>query len=439
MIFGLLATLVGVGAMISFVDDENESTDETNIDHSADSPSINPDAILGTDGPDRIENADNADPLEYFLYDGSDNLEAGPSDDTVHAGEGYNFISAGAGDDIVNGGSGQDVIWGQEGQDTLLGNDGNDQIYDTEGFNLIDGGAGNDHILAGSNSTVSGGSGEDTFGLFLDLEASKPVVITDFDPSEDIITGITITTEGQQALEITAVDREDGTGADLYHGTQHIAAFEGSHSSDLGDIPVSFVSAGYSITDYSGDATISGTGGDEQEIHGGDGDDRLSGGLNHGAEGDSLNGGSGDDILTALGASSAVYTHGEGGTETIQNQTQMRGDQGNDTLISTNSNILTGGEGSDLFALSQSHYHSTLEVEPTEITDYNPEEDQIMIEGAYLKDGEALSIVTWDDGTGADIVVGDLVIANVTGGQDLSADDIIISSLSLEEELLGHH
>ena len=45
----------------------------------------------------------------------------------------------------------------------------------------------------------------------------------------------------------------------------------------------------------------------------------------------------------------------------------------------------------------------------------------------------------WDDGQGADLVVDGIVAARITGGQNLTVDDIQLAYPSIYVDLLGYH
>ena len=108
-------------------------------------------------------------------------------------------ISGLGGNDTLNGSDGSDFLDGGAGDDTLNGEGDDDTLYDTSGLNLLDGGAGNDTLLSYSptsgqiliggagndrflllsanGSTLTGGSGIDTY----ELDAGRTGnVITDF-------------------------------------------------------------------------------------------------------------------------------------------------------------------------------------------------------------------------------------------------------------------
>ncbi len=116
------------------------------------------------------------------------------------------YIAAFGDGATVDGGPGDDVILNFDGAATLSGGAGDDLIdahafaeeYDQNSiqrFNtgdghadMVDGGDGNDRIFVDGGDTVTGGSGSDQIeAAFHFGTGSEPVIITDFQPSEDQI------------------------------------------------------------------------------------------------------------------------------------------------------------------------------------------------------------------------------------------------------------
>lgn len=76
-------------------------------------------------------------------------------------------------------------IRGGFAEDTLTGTTGGDKIFGEAGGDQLDGGAGDDWLEDGTGAdTLTGGAGADVFAFVPDGDAD---VITDFDPSQDII------------------------------------------------------------------------------------------------------------------------------------------------------------------------------------------------------------------------------------------------------------
>ena len=107
------------------------------------------DAILGTDGNDRIKGT--------------------ASDDFIQGLDGRDTLRGMLGDDILDGGGGNDDLQGGVGNDTLLGGDGNDRLLgylaweseNDQGDDLLYGGPGNDRMFGGrGNDTYLFGRGD---------------------------------------------------------------------------------------------------------------------------------------------------------------------------------------------------------------------------------------------------------------------------------------
>lgn len=150
---------------------------------------------------------------------GADILVGAEGDDSLRGEGGNDIIHGFAGDDFISGGDGDDFLVGSQGADTLKGNDGEDFIdgtalftsaefldalYDPEGYggqiplefgaapvsedgDVIKGGAGDDTIRVGTDDTVSGNEGSDTFLAAGWITPGSPAIITDFNPSEDVL------------------------------------------------------------------------------------------------------------------------------------------------------------------------------------------------------------------------------------------------------------
>ena len=106
--------------------------------------------VQGTDGDDLIDAA-YIEPVE-FGSDRVDNNDApdGSNDDLIMAGDGNDTVFAGLGEDTVFGGSGDDLLYGGAGDDLLYGEDGNDTLI---------GGAGDDSLFGGAGDDVLYGDG----------------------------------------------------------------------------------------------------------------------------------------------------------------------------------------------------------------------------------------------------------------------------------------
>ena len=154
-----------------------------------------------------------------------------------------------------------------------------------------------------------------------------------------------------------------------------------------------------------GDDTLIGKMGHDY-LKGGDGDDQLFGGRNK----DTLEGGAGDDLL-------------DGG----RGIDRLDGGTGDDTLIGGGANdFLTGGEGSDTFV--QNFAVSGNDI----ITDFNPSEDTIELQGFTNINLEEFSITEVDGDTLIDAGTGNsLRIEGVT------PDQLGTTNITLDGEALA--
>ena len=154
---------------------------------------------------------------------------------------------------------------------------------------------------------------------------------------------------------------------------------------------------------------LSGLGGDDT-ISGETGDDRLLGGGGN----DEISGGQGSDII-----------NGNGGSNIIT------GGDGNDRLIvESGGSTITGGAGQDIFQLNFTELRGGGENPPsidelglaiTEITDFEPGEDKIRIEGLS---GTEAPIYNQDTGI---LALDDVEIAQLSAGLNISPKDVEIA------------
>lgn len=121
-------------------------------------------------------------------------------------------------------------------------------------------------------------------------------------------------------------------------------------------------------------------GGDgDYTVNGGDGDDQL-----HGGDGsDTLNGEAGDDQLYAGDgfADQSINTlNGGEGNDTLygsnEAENNLNGDDGDDQIHLRGHDIATGGQGADSFHYSTEYNDGEMGT----ITDYNADDDQIIVE-----------------------------------------------------------
>jgi len=401
------------------------------------------DTLLGGRGDDRIGGELGNDSLSG--QQGRDDISGGEGNDTITGGGGDDSLSGDGGNDLLVGNGGADRIVGDAGLDTLIGGNGDDLLSDYDiPFNgtllntsVMDGGAGNDTLQFDDGSTVTGGAGEDSLFLYDDFGDTLVSRITDFDPSEDILRVAVNVQNGHIGGDFSLQERDDGTGNDLFLGEELIAEIQSTSSFALDDIELVVV-----LKESAGDVSYTG-GADDTDIEGnyrnntiigGDGDERILVGefasLNSQGGANNVDGGAGNDTITGVGAT-FFTTDVDDGNETFitLEQDTLNGGAGDDVLISRNGNILTGGDGADVFALREDGGTNTAgdtRVAPSVITDFNPDEDAIVIDTSTASGPDPLTIVPFADGSGATIEKGDQIIAQVTGGQDLTVEDLVI-------------
>lgn len=475
----LLLSLLGIGLLITTVSgfDDEETTDEElavqpEIDDQPspqeqepqdDTPSEpvatafdapDPEGrTFGTDGNDIFDHSNNDSDRYYQLLDGADNVDAGSGNDTITAtGNTVDFIDGGGGDDLIVGDDGRGRLEGGAGDDTISTGNGGMSISDTEGANLIRGGDGNDGITFSSQSTVTGGDGNDLFNITASTGSEAPGIVTDFNPDEDRIGRITFAAKADEEL-LRFETLDDGSGVGMYSGDELLTSFIGATEEDFegeeGESPIfrTFVNGG-TMTGTDQNDTFSAS--DLAEtIFGGDGDDYISGGINRDTGPDLLDGGDGNDTIVARGASLTEYFNPEdldAELSTILEPNLMLGGAGDDVLVSTYNNTMTGGEGEDSFGIDRWYPQDAISREGAAplITDFDPDEDVIYIDqynSLRPEDTrsvpEDMTIEVWEDGAGADVVFGDLVIARVAGGQDLTVGDIVVPERGVSAALLG--
>ena len=408
------------------------------------------DTAFGGDGNDYIRSYGGKDVLDGGF--GNDTLGGDNGDDVFFGGGGNDTIEAGADNDTIFGGAGDDDIEGASGNKLVYGGDGDDRIDTTypayggiRGLNTseIFGGDGDDAIRFEDGSTVTGGLGADEFLLEDILSDDLVSRITDFDPDEDSLI-VNLTAGDGDGGGYDLVDRADGAGKDLYLGDDLVAEILSTKEFTLSDIRIN-TELDYAdgvLTFAIGDddpangiATLRGSYGDDT-ILGGTGDDVVfeNGGV------DELYGGDGDDRLFADGGSFVTFDGDQGGPvefETVIETDTLFGGAGNDILVSTNGNVMTGGEGADFFgvvASDRDDEFGDVQFPFAVITDFDPAED-VMALGAVPGDAAPVasdvSVVALADGTGADILLDGIVVARVMGGQSLQVSDIVLQDAGI--------
>lgn len=186
-----------------------------------------------------------------------------------------------------------------------------------------------------------------------------------------------------------------------------------------------------------GDDVIAGGAGNDSML-GGDGGDSLAGDagadvmageagadmLTGGAGADLLGGGEGDDWLFGY---DATGSQAEGATA-VDGFDTLVGGAGNDALILGLGDQGTGGAGNDLFQID---YRLEETGQIAQITDFSAgDRVELVYTPAYDDAGEEiapeLTVTPNDEGTAGIIRMGDVTVAEVLGGQGLTAEDITL-------------
>ncbi len=239
----------------------------------------------------------------------------------------------------ASGGTSADTLDGAGGDDTLYGLAGNDSLTGGDGQDVLIGGLGAD--------TMKGGNGKDSY--YLD-DAGDVVIETNPDSSTggvdtaySYLGTYTLGSNIERGV-IKAASAANLTGNaqdNALHGNASANELQGLDGNDqlLGN-----AGNDHLLDDAGNDSLYGGDGSDRLE--GGSGEDLLDGGtgkdwldagegndsLHGGAENDWLDGGDGDDWLDG----------GEGSD-------WLEGGTGKDTLTGSSSDILSGGDGDDLY------------------------------------------------------------------------------------------
>ena len=175
-----------------------------------------------------------------------------------------------------------------------------------------------------------------------------------------------------------------------------------------------------------GDDTLYGDGGDDM-IEGNTGDDNLFGGLGGnsivgGGGKDVLNGGLGNDILSSDRLdSSADFSRGAGET--------LIGAEGEDTIIFSNADQVSGGADADTF-----HYvYRDVTSDPVVITDFDKDIDTLTVHYTPQTDGQGNPIVPAmsfeiDASIGETLIKLDgVVVAKLQGDITISSSDVTLT------------
>ena len=148
--------------------------------------------------------------------DGNDVMRGDPGDDLLTGGRGIDALLGGDGDDTLNGGNDNDVLITGDGADVANGEDGRDVIIGFDdstaagvplgstdsAADTLNGGNANDTITGNDGDTITGGAGDDLIRVLgLDQPAQDAVVVTDFNPADDMLVLVNATGEDASILD----------------------------------------------------------------------------------------------------------------------------------------------------------------------------------------------------------------------------------------------
>lgn len=400
------------------------------------------DTLYGGGGNDSLKGPYGDDSLHGG--DGDDTLEGFSGDDSLFGGAGNDWLDGFTDSDLMVGGSGNDVLSSRDGDDTVAGGQGDDTLFSGGAGSSLDGGAGRDLLNFSGETTVTGGAGADRFvyrnSLSGETDPDLATTITDFDPSRDQLSiELDAPIAGDVDTPLHLVDWEDGKGADLMFGDQVLLHLSGAQGMDPGLIQAKVTltnsSTGAAYLDGPLSSVING-GAAQDAIYGGAGNDQIDVSFTDGKEaqdrlGDLAEGGDGDDTLIGQGGGwyfdSADDDDSTGNWVVLEHEDSLSGGAGDDVLRATNGSQMTGGAGADRFEVV--HWVSELPdgttFAPARITDFDPTSDSLLIDHRGSNGDNGISIAAWDNGLGADVLVGGVVVAEVTGGQDLTVEDLL--------------
>ncbi|MFM9890593.1 MAG: calcium-binding protein [Rickettsiales bacterium] len=355
--------------------------------------------VLGGAGNDLIGGGNGDDRLagDSVLYYGQGDTIVGDGTDTIFGSLGNDFITGNGGNDIlggdegndtVYGGSGNDELYGWTGNDTLIGGNDNDTLYGDQnddflageaGNNVLYGGDGNDTIVTDISvhrDTAEGGNGTDTFKITW-LDTASHLSITDFTAGEKI------DFSDAYGLSTAVSDISISENKVLYKG-QEIVSVQHGYTLSMNDLVLNRVITGTEGNDDlyadSRGGTIYGLGGDDTirsygagDCYGGDGADTIEVSRNNSVN--VVHGGNGNDTLTGGGdyITGTDILYGDSGNDTISIASgKADGGDGNDMIHFIASQV-TGGAGRDVF-LFNNYYVTTPD---STITDFNVAEDKL--------------------------------------------------------------
>ena len=250
---------------------------------------------------------------------------------------------------IFNGTAGNDNLVGGVGSDTLNGKTGNDTLDGGAGIDTLNGDDGDDTLRVRAGDTANGGNGNDTFEVYendpaaLDGGAGIDILnVSSVDISGATLTGIE--TLWAYSVSLTAAQLDAFTTVKGYNGTGtygYVTLTQGG-TADI-DLDNATLTGSFSLTGSSQADTITFHAADTTPItvQAGGGNDVISSGIGD----DTLNGEGGNDTLS--GRAGFDVLDGGAGIDTLN------GDDGNDTLRVGTGDKAYGGNGNDIFVISE--------------------------------------------------------------------------------------
>jgi Ca2+-binding RTX toxin-like protein len=324
----------------------------------------------------------------YFGSEGADTLEGQVGNDRLYGGAGTDTLKGETGNDYLEGGSGNDQLDGGADNDTLLGGAGDDVLIGGTGNDFLDGGEGEDryefHTGDGSDQIIdSDGQGS----LWLDgvqLKGGKET-----HPGS----GIWKSDDGRITYYLSPNSDQTKTllikyGSDLIRVQQYqlgqlgitlgdgVVVADATEPTLIGDkkpididptepgVQYGYDPQGNELTteavEVRADRLFGGTGndliqglGDNDILYGNSGDDTLKGGSDRDqlfgqADNDLLIGGSGGDVLNGGVGDDRLYADSQVSIESVRQQTQGSGLQGDWLSGGLGEDLLVGDVGNDV-------------------------------------------------------------------------------------------
>lgn len=229
-----------------------------------------------------------------------------------------------SGDDVINSGSGNDIIEAGSGNDNIYGQNGNDKIYGSDGEDIIDGGRGDDLLYGGhqSDTYIFGkGCGTDTI---YDFSNNNVIKMKDDVVRENINMYFN---KGDLYIELDKNNGTDKLIVDRFLMNYEDWNLSGIQFSD-GEVWSSSEIVDSIFSGSDNDDCINNYIDDDVEIHGANGNDKITGDIGN----DKIYGDSGYDILDGSSGNDQIF----GGL----GNDKLNGGAGND--------ILDGGKGRDV-------------------------------------------------------------------------------------------